>query len=101
MKGPRREARVLLLCVMIVVRLVLSSTLAIFRIMEQIQWFSGSELEALSPCFARVFFCKWPKSSSGARGIVFGAHRRKALCGRRGGERAGRARPRCRIGGAN
>src|SRR4051794_29886008 len=40
------------------------STLAIFRILEQIQWFSGSGLEALSPCFAMVFFCKWPKSSS-------------------------------------
>src|SRR3954462_5370395 len=31
--------------------------------MEQIQWFSGSGLEALTPCFATVFFCKWPKSS--------------------------------------
>ena len=40
-----------------------SSTLAIFRILEQIQWFSGSALEALNPCFATVFFCKWPKSS--------------------------------------
>src|SRR3954452_2406873 len=44
----------------------LSSTLAIFRIFEQIQWFSGSGLEALSPCFAKVFLCKWPKSSLGA-----------------------------------
>src|SRR3954462_2404655 len=43
----------------------LSSTLAIFRTPKQIQWFSGSGLEALSPCFATVFFCKWPKSSSG------------------------------------
>src|SRR4051794_21071564 len=42
----------------------LNSTLAIFRIPEQIQWFSGSGLEASSPCFATVFFCKWPKSSS-------------------------------------
>src|SRR3954466_1024806 len=44
-------------------KLPLSSTLAIFRIFEQIQWFSGSGLEALSPCFATVFFSKWPKSS--------------------------------------
>src|SRR4051794_41951913 len=42
----------------------LHSTLAIFRIPKQIQWFSGSGLEALSPCFATVFFCKWAKSSS-------------------------------------
>src|SRR3954449_6137413 len=42
---------------------LLSSTLAISRIPKQIQWFSGSGLEALSPCFATVFFCKWPKSS--------------------------------------
>ena len=41
-----------------------SSTLAIFQILKQIQWFSGSGLETLSPCFAMVFFCKWPKSSS-------------------------------------
>jgi hypothetical protein len=41
----------------------LNSTLAIFRILKQIQRFSGSALEALNPCFATVFFCKWPKSS--------------------------------------
>src|SRR4051812_49831595 len=48
---------------------LLSSTLAISRIPKQIQWFSGSGLEALSPCFATVFFCKWPKSSSDAHPI--------------------------------
>jgi hypothetical protein len=44
--------------------------LAIFRILKQIQWFSGSGLEALSPCFATVFFCKWPKSSSDGLAIL-------------------------------
>src|SRR3954470_19387049 len=41
----------------------LNSTLAIFRIFEQIQWLSESRREALNCCFARVFLCKWPKSS--------------------------------------
>src|SRR3954468_19670823 len=44
---------------------ILSSTLAIFRISEQVQRLSESRLEALNHCFARVFLCKWPKSSSG------------------------------------
>src|SRR3954447_20591439 len=71
----------------------LSSTLAIFRVPKQIQWFSGSGLEALSPCFATVFFCKWPKSSLGdlaeARvgeggGAVLGRHLEARLVQHRG-----------------
>src|SRR3954468_4356757 len=68
---------------------ILSSTLAIFRIPKQIQWFSGSGLEALSPCFATVFFCKWPKSSLASAAKLRLAFRPPRWSKARGRRRAG------------